>query len=224
MKNVAKSENEELVHGDDIWYNATYQVAATYTYRGDWSDADKTSKELLNAVQETKKALEKCESSMFHKFTKLFRWQVRDYFESAEKLKKRLDEIEPIIIIQRAIHLVGLGGKNISCAKALVDDLEKKLEDDGTELSYRSKYSLACYYSLLGESETKSEKTKTATYDNSLEYLKEALNQEGSIIHWAKIDPDLKGVYHGKRTEFAKLEEKYEFKASKQGTLMENEV
>lgn len=191
-----KPEDKKKIHGDTIWYNAMYQFAATYAYRGEWSIAEENSKLLREAIAETSNVLQACESMMSNKILRLINKQIKGYFKSIKSMKVRLEYIGPSVTIQYAIHLVGLN--KLDEAEILIEKLEK----DKPKMSYRSMYNLACYYSLRGEKEKEKGKNQKA-YEKALNYLKKALCQEGSIVHWAENDPDLRGLRRNKEKELS---------------------
>jgi hypothetical protein len=196
VKENKKPEDKKKIHGDTIWYNAVYQLGATYAYQGEWSTAKDNSKLLREAIAETSKTLEACESMMSNKILRLINKQIRGHFKSIKSTKERLEYLKPSVNIQYAIHLVGLN--KLDEAQIVIDELEK----DKLGLSYRSLYNLACYYSLLGEKEKEKGKSENA-YKEALDNLKKALCQEGSIIHWAENDPDLRGLLDNKEEELS---------------------
>jgi hypothetical protein len=79
-----------------------------------------------------------------------------------------------------------------------------------SSLTYRGRYNLACYYSIVGEN-TQIKDDKRNAYRDSLCHLEYALERGGGIVEWAKKDPDFNGIRDDKEKKeaFAKLIEKY---------------
>ena len=79
-----------------------------------------------------------------------------------------------------------------------------KMVEPFEKLNFRSRYNLACYYSIYGEKDKR-------YYRNALNNLEYALERRGTIVQWAQKDPSLKGVREDEniREDFDRLIQKY---------------
>ncbi len=128
-----------------------------------------------------------------------------------KKLKESLELFCPMASIMYADTLLYVNfDKNFDEASSIIQCIKPY------SLTYRGRYNLACYYSILGEKaeEKKMEDVKRNAYRDSLCHLEFALERGGGIVEWANKDPDFNGVRGDKDTkeDFAKLIQKYAHK------------
>ncbi len=84
--------------------------------------------------------------------------------------------------------------------------------DDGRTDEFIAKNENGKLNIYRNDEKTKTESGKRNAYRESLRHLEYALERGGSIVEWAKKDPDLDGVreYEGTKEDFAKLIKKYQ--------------
>ncbi|HEY9245254.1 MAG TPA: hypothetical protein VIO11_00255, partial [Candidatus Methanoperedens sp.] len=182
-KDSAEREKTDGFYSDSIWYNAMYQLAASYQYSSIWAkegqekakpgliEAEETAENLVTNIDAAIKSLQKNENRM---------------------LKQYLITFRPMAVILYAGILVNLGKDKE--AGSLIESLKPF-----SRLSYRVQYNLACYYSTAGD-KIKS-KERTTAYKNALLHLDYAFERGGDIVEWAKNDPSLKGVREDEETK-----------------------
>ncbi len=191
-KNSAEKEKTNSLYNDPVWYGAMYQLAASFQYKVmKAEEGQEKAKQELNEAEETAKNL----------VTK-----INEEIESVQKnenkvLNQYLESFRPMAVILYAGILVGRGKEKE--ADSLIEDLKPF-----SLLSYRSRYSMACYYSIAGDK--KEGKERTNTYKDALFHLNYAFERGGDIVQWAKRDPSLKGVREDEETKdfFDRLTEK----------------
>jgi hypothetical protein len=161
-----------------VWYKSTYQIAATYTYKG----------ELTKAESEVGKLTDKIHDVL--ELQHLLRFQ-----RTPDKtLKEFLGSMHQLAEILHAGIWIGQG--KIRDAKHKVC----KLQDDG-DLSYRARYNLGCFYSRLSKTERKETPGRRKTYSKALENLQYAFEHDGTLTRWASKDPALKPLREDDKTK-----------------------
>ncbi len=173
-----------------LWYKALYQLAAVYEYKGDWTNAAKEAKKLVEAA--TKAAAEPANAKDV---------VLMDFMKS----------FKPIAISMYAGVLVGQDNILEAEKQDKISEVKKQLKMiTPMECTYRVRYNLACYYSIMGKREKDAEKAKLS-YQKALLHLNSALERGGTIVQWAQNDPSLEGVREDKnmKNDFIKLINKY---------------
>ncbi len=165
-----------------LWYKALYQLAATCDYKDNLTMASSEAKMLVEATMKVDAEQDNGKDTVLMDFVKTFK---------------------PIAISMYAGILVRQGN---------ILEAEKQLKNiTPLECTYRVRYNIACYYSIMGRRETDVKKAKSS-YETALFHLNSALERGGTIVQWAQIDKSLEGVREDENTknDFAKLIRKYE--------------
>lgn len=214
VRKISKSQSKKMkrIHGDNVWYIAMYQIAATYFYIENWGEAKRNCQELKYTIQRTLNVMDDVEDDILQII--LMGKQGKQHLKWMKKAKKWLEGMNPLIVGQYAIRLV-IKNK-LKKANELIEDILKE-----PDITYRSHYNVACYYAILGKKKKSEEKLKESgkAYEKALEHLKYALEksiEEGikerdNIYQWSQIDPSLKGMYSDDqyKKRFEKLTMRY---------------
>jgi tetratricopeptide (TPR) repeat protein len=198
---------------DRVWYNATYQLAATYHYQ---SMQEQDEAKNLDEPASLAKAKDEAENLV----ATIQKAIIADQKNEDTALWNFLESFKPMAVIMYAEILAGNKEEEnreltieITNTKSDFTKLTYKTKKNGiktkpysAKLTYRSHYNLACYYSIVGEK--KDEECDNA-YNDALRHLKWALERGGGIVQWAKKDPSLKGLRKDKKCEFDELIKKY---------------
>ncbi len=190
-RNSAEQEKMNKLHSAPVWYSAMYQLAASYQYKviKAEEEPEKANRELAKAEETAKELVAEIKAGI-NAFQK----------DENKALKRYLESFKPMAVILYAGILVHKGKKE---AEQLIESLKPF-----SKLSYRVRYSLACYYSVVGDKKEGEERANA--YKEALFHLNYALEREGDIIQWAKSDPSLLGIRQNEKTKdtFDKLTEK----------------
>jgi tetratricopeptide (TPR) repeat protein len=176
------------------------------------SQAEEEAKNLVDTIEKAidthQKNEDKYTSDTKEQADKLVETIQKPHWQGQKKddkqLKEFLELFYPMACIMYADTLLyKYGGEKMREANAIINGIEP------SSLTYRGKYNMACYYSIVGEK--RKEDDKRNAYRESLYHLEYALERGGSIVKWANKDPDLDGIREDKETkeDFAKWINKY---------------
>jgi tetratricopeptide (TPR) repeat protein len=186
-----------------VWYKATYQIAATYLYGGNSTEADREVNKLLEKIYKTlgiENPAERSgpqEPSAPSTETEGEVSRPRGASNPTKEADKALkDFLRSILPLARLLWAgIQLEQDEVGQAEAVVSSVEKN-----GGLSYRTRYNLACFYSRRGEAEQEETRKKDA-YDKALTNLQYALElDEGILGQWASDDPALRGLREDNKT------------------------
>jgi hypothetical protein len=173
-----------------IWYKATYQIAATYAYAGNLEESESEAKKLVETALST---LSNTKSSSSGSRSQEKTDEAAQREETGGALGGFLKSSLQLTEILRAGIWIGL--KRVKDATAIVLEIEK-----ASNLTYRARYNLGCFYSRLS-AVRKEEELKIDAYEKALENLQYAFEVEGSLTKWASNDPALKWLREDDKTK-----------------------
>jgi tetratricopeptide (TPR) repeat protein len=176
-----------------VWYAALYQLATTYLYKSSLKRLSEEERQsILAQAREEANELTCTISDVLHNISRQPRTDAA--------LRKYLERVQPMAEIVHA-GIVILSSSSSGEEKTNAELKVKKIENSAAlgELSHRTQYNLACFYSRLGMT-TEDDTKKAEHYTVALCYLKSTLERSGTLAQWACKDPGLCGVREDNET------------------------
>ena len=111
VKKTTGQQDNNKIHGDNVWFIAMRQMANAYSYKGkhenkreekDINEGKEKAENLRDAVEETLRVLEDVleEYGVLKNFTK----PVKEYLKEIKEVKEYLEKMQPLILMQCAIR------------------------------------------------------------------------------------------------------------------------
>ncbi len=212
----------------DVWFKATYLLAATYAYMplstGDGQQGAPGNAQpvyrLANALTEAQRLVDEIKRVLSNLETpEPWQWVNEEPARTNPPRREEQDRIAREEEELRSYLRFLKPNAHVLCAAILERSGEpikarEQLDfvNERDRLNPRVQYNLACYHSEAGTSEDAQAPPQGPAdeYQKALEHLRRALRTGGpELTRWAREDPSLEGVRTKGETEFNKIVAKY---------------